>query len=148
MTDETRVTKGACHCGAVRFEGQGPIMGVDACHCATCRQLNGGPYMGVRFRDGIALIQSDALKWYDSSEWARRGFCSQCGASLLYNLKGTEFYAVSSGCIDMPADMAIGQEGFIDEKPDFYNLAGEHPRLTGAEAIARFQDNNEQRDNT
>lgn len=104
--------------------------------------------MGVRFRDGIALIQSDALKWYDSSEWARRGFCSQCGASLLYNLKGTEFYAVSSGCIDMPADMAIGQEGFIDEKPDFYNLAGEHPRLTGAEAIARFQDNNEQRDNT
>jgi hypothetical protein len=106
--------------------------------------------MGVRFHGGIILTQSDALKWYESSEWARRGFCGQCGASLRYNLKGTEFYAASSGCIDMPADIRIGREGFIDEKPDFYNLAGDHPRLTGAEAIARFRDNdnNEQKDHT
>jgi hypothetical protein len=146
MTESKQNTKGQCHCGAVQFEGNGSMLGVDACHCGTCRRLNGGPYMGVRFQDGITLIQSDSLKWYDSSEWARRGFCGQCGASVLYNLKGTEFYAASSGCLDMPTGMAIGLEGFIDEKPDFYNLAGEHPRLTGAEAVALFLKSDDQKD--
>ncbi|MGJ8560855.1 MAG: GFA family protein [Litorimonas sp.] len=146
MTDASDNTKGQCHCGAVQFEGKGPIEGVDACHCATCRQLNGGPYMGVRFHDGVTLTQSDSLKWYESSEWARRGFCAECGASLLYNLKGTDFYTASSGCIDMPEGMVIGLEGFIDEKPNFYNLAGDHPRLTGAEAVALFLKSNDQKD--
>lgn len=146
MTEPTNNTKGQCHCGAVQFEGKGGIKGVDACHCATCRQLNGGPYMGVGFHDGITLTQSVSLKWYDSSEWARRGFCGECGTSLFYNLKGTDFYSASSGCVDMPSGMSIGHEYFIDEKPDFYDFSGEHPRLTGAEAFALFPQDDAQKD--
>lgn len=141
-------TKGQCHCGAVQFEGVGPIKGVDACHCATCRRLNGGPYMGVGFHDGITLTQSESLKWYDSSDWARRGFCGECGTSLFYNLKGSVFTSVSSSCLDMPAGFSIGREYFIDEKPDFYDLAGERPRLTGAEAFASFVQTTPQKDDT
>lgn len=140
------VTKGQCHCGAVQFEGAGSVKGVDACHCATCRHLNGGPYMGVGFHDGITLLQSDALKWYESSDWARRGFCGDCGTSLFYNLKGSVFTSVSSGCLEMPTGLTIGQEYFIDEKPDFYDFSGEHPRLTGAEAFALFQKTDAQKD--
>lgn len=148
MTDETIVTRGQCHCGAVQFEGKGPVKGVDACHCATCRQLNGGPYMGVGFHNGITVTQSDALKWYESSEWARRGFCEKCGTSLFYNLKGSAFTSVSSGCLDMPDGLSIGREYFIDEKPSFYDLAGERPRLTAAEAFASFQTTTPRKDDT
>lgn len=147
MSTATTNTKGQCHCGAVRFEGKGPIKSVDACHCATCRQLNCGPYMGVGFHGGITVTQSNALKWYDSSEWARRGFCGDCGTSLFYNLKGSALTSASSGCLDMPKGTTLGQEYFIDEKPDFYDFAGEHPRLTGAEAFALFQGNDAQKDN-
>jgi len=146
MSETSENTKGHCHCGAVQFEGKGPVKGVDACHCATCRALNAGPYMGVGFHDGITLTQSKALKWYESSDWARRGFCAECGTSLFYNLKGTDFYSASSGCLDMPIEMNIGREYFIDEKPGFYELAGEHPRLTGAEAFALFPQDDAQKD--
>jgi len=138
-----QTTSGQCHCGAVAFVGKGAIESVDACHCQTCRALNGGPYLGVHFSDGVSIAASEHLTWYDSSDWARRAFCGQCGASLFYNMKGTDFYAVSSGCIEVPAGMTLGQEGFVDEKPDFYNFAGDHPRLTGAEAIASFQREND-----
>ncbi len=132
-------TKGQCHCGAVEFIGKGPIKGVDACHCSTCRQLNAGPYMGVGFHEGITLTKETDLKWYESSPWARRGFCGQCGTSLFYNLKGSEFYSVSSGCLDMPNEMSIGREYFIDQKPDFYNFDGTRPQLTAAEVFSSFQ---------
>ncbi len=147
MTEPTSSTHGQCHCGAVKFEGKGPIKGVDACHCATCRQLNAGPYMGVGFHDGLTVTHGAALKWYDSSDWARRGFCGECGTSLFYNLKGTDFYSASSGCLDMPSGMALSHEYFIDEKPDFYDFDGEQPRLTGAEAFALFQNDDGQKDN-
>jgi len=139
MTD----TQGQCHCGEVTFEGKGPIKGVDACHCSTCRQLNAGPYMGVGFHEGITLHKQDSLKWYDSSEWARRGFCDACGTALFYNLKGSDFYSVSSGCLDMPETMSLNKEYFIDEKPGFYNFGGERPQLTAAEVFASFQKSND-----
>lgn len=102
--------------------------------------------MGVGFHDGITLTQSSALKWYDSSAWARRGFCGDCGTSLFYNLKGSSFYSVSSGCLTLPDGMTIGREYFIDEKPDFYDLTGQHPRLTAAEAFALFPTNDDPKD--
>ncbi|GHA95676.1 aldehyde-activating protein [Algimonas arctica] len=146
MIDAPSNTHGQCHCGAVKFEGKGPVKGVDACHCATCRHLNGGPYMGVGFHNGITLTQSDALKWYESSAWARRGFCGECGTSLFYNLKGSAFTSVSSGCLDMPRGLTLSREYFIDEKPDFYDFSGERPRLTAAEAFASFQKLDAQKD--
>jgi len=135
MTD----IQGQCHCGAVQFTGKGPIKGVDACHCSTCRQLNAGPYMGVGFHEGITISTNKALTWYDSSEWARRGFCNNCGTSLFYNLKGSDFYSVSSGCLDMPTTLTLGKEYFIDKKPDFYSFEGERPRLTAEQVFSSFQ---------
>ena len=142
----TENTIGQCHCGSVKFEGKGPIKSVDACRCATYRQLNVGPYMGVGFHEGLTVTDgASSLKWYDSSDWVRRGFCSECGSSLFYNLKGTEFYSASSRCVDMTGGMAISHEYFIDEKSDFYDFARDRARLTAAEVFASFQkgDNND-----
>lgn len=136
----SETTTGQCLCGAVTFEGHGPVTKLDACHCDMCRQLNAGPFMGVGFHDGLTVTNGKALKWYDSSDWARRGFCAECGSALFYNLKGSDFYSVSSGCIDIPDGMTLGHEFFIDQKPDFYALAGDRPRLTAAEVFASVQE--------
>jgi hypothetical protein len=58
----------------------------------------------------------------------------------------TDEIMIAKGARHCGAARFDDQEGFMNEKPDFYNLAGEYPRLTGAEAIARFQDNNEQKE--
>jgi len=130
--------KGQCLCGDVQFET--PMPGhIDACHCTTCRSWTGGPFVGADFRDGITLTKTDGLTWYESSEWAKRGFCKTCGSSLFYCLNDNPgFWSVASGALDLPAGLHLGKEIFIDEKPDYYDLAGDQPRLTGAEAFAAF----------
>jgi hypothetical protein len=40
--------------------------------------------------------------------------------------------------LELPEGLKLGKEIFIDEKPDYYALAGDHKRLTGAEAFAEF----------
>jgi hypothetical protein len=109
-----------------------------------CRRWTGGPYVSADFRTDIILTKDDGLAWYDSSDWAQRGFCKTCGTSLFYRLKGDEgFWSVAAGTLDIPSGYTLGKEIFIDEKPDYYDFSGDQPRLTGAEAIASFQAGND-----
>lgn len=135
--------KGQCLCGDVKFKAKTDKLFAKACHCGTCRKLNSGPYLSVGVQSGIVFTKQDGLKWYDSSEWATRGFCSTCGASLFYHLKGTDFYSVSTGCLTLPESMNFEVEYFIDEKPNFYEFSGDRVRLTGAETFAAFQESND-----
>jgi len=129
---------GKCLCGDVQFETPMPRH-IDACHCDMCRRWNGGPFIGADFRENITLTKDTGLKWYDSSDWAKRGFCKTCGCSLFYCLKDNpNFWSIAGGALDLPDGLSLGKEIFIDEKPDYYDLAGDHPRLTGAEAFAAF----------
>lgn len=133
---------GQCLCGSVSFKVTSPIERVDACHCQMCRRWAGGPFMGADVREagGIAFENEDTLTWFESSDWAERGFCSKCGSSLFYRLKGRDdFWAIASGALDLPAGFEITKEIFIDEKPDFYALAGDRPRYTGEEFLAMIQ---------
>ena len=64
--------------------------------------------------------------------------CAMALSALPYppkRLSGTTLYA-SCGVFDLPAGFGIEQQIFIDEKPDWYDLAQETPRLTGEQVIA------------
>ena len=131
--------KGGCLCGGVRFEAQ--VSGtVSACHCEMCRRWTGGPMMAVHPAAPATVTRRHPLVWYRSSEWAERGFCGACGASLFYRLvQAPDDVIIAAGCFEDPAAFTgIEREIFIDEKPGFYDIAGDRPRLTGAEAIAEF----------
>ena len=137
---------GHCLCGGVSYTINGPISHVDACHCKMCQRWSGGPFIGVDLREDCVSFDSDAtLSWYESSDWAKRGFCSKCGSSLFYRLKDpTDFWAIAIGSLDQQLDGTIGQEIFIDEKPPIYALAGDRPRLTGAEFLAKLQSSSDE----
>lgn len=131
---------GNCLCGAVTFEGRGDVE-LDVCHCGMCRRWSGGPHIGAMFKDGVHLLTSDSLRWYDSSEWAERGFCCQCGSTLFYRLKqAPDEISGIAGHFDLPAGLAVKEHIFIEDKPDYYEFADNAPRLTGAEVMARFQE--------
>lgn len=131
---------GQCLCGGVKFE-TGAIDHVDVCHCNMCRRWTGGPFIGADYRNGeVKITHDESLAWFESSDWARRGFCNTCGSSLFYRLNGVdEFWAVCAGALDLPAGTKITKEIFVDEKPDYYDLAGERPRLTGPEFLASLE---------
>lgn len=131
---------GSCLCGAVQFS-TGDIHHLDVCHCTICQRWTGGPFIGADYRNGDVIVsKDDTLKWYASSEWAKRGFCSECGSSLFYRLNDVpEFWAVCAGALEMPSSISISKEIFIDKKPDYYSLAGKQERLTGPEFMASLQ---------
>ena len=132
---------GQCLCGGVSFEAKeiGPM---NACHCRMCQRWTGSLFVDVPVqKTDLAFTSEASLVWYDSSDWAQRGFCGTCGSSLFYRLKADDsHWAVLAGTLDLPQGLALTEEIFIDEKPDYYDLAGDRPRLTGAEVLAKFQE--------
>ncbi len=129
---------GQCLCGGVKFE-TGAVHQIDVCHCKMCRRWSAGPFIGADFRSGVTVTEDATLAWYESSDWARRGFCKNCGASLFYCLKeDPNFWSISAGALDLPDGLSLGKEIFVDEKPGYYDLAGDHPRLTAAEFMAQL----------
>jgi len=132
---------GQCLCGDVRFSAP-EAHHIDVCHCDMCRRWTGSAFIGVDYRvDGIELTKSKGLKLFNSSDWAKRGFCANCGSSLFYRLNdNNSFWAVSAGSLEVPKGLALEKEIFIDEKPDYYDFSGNQKKLTGAEFFASLKD--------
>ncbi|MBN9439176.1 GFA family protein [Bosea sp. (in: a-proteobacteria)] len=136
---ESAPVSGGCLCGAIRFRAVPAKPEMDVCHCGMCRRWSGGVFMAVPC--GEVTIEDDSrLGRYPSSDWGERQFCSVCGSSLFWRLRSGEGHvAVSLQSFDDLTPFTFLEEIFIDEKPGLYAFAGERPRLTGAEVMARFQ---------
>lgn len=71
------------------------------------------------------MIKKGTLKWYHSSDKVRRGFCGQCGSSLLFDPLDQEKYdwtAVALGAFDQPTTIKLDMHIFVSEKGDYYEL--------------------------
>ena len=117
MTGSDTVT-GRCLCGAVEFELRLPSKWCAHCHCSMCRRAHGAGYVTwAGFEsDHFILNKGDHhLKWYESSPGARRGFCSTCGSTMLFE---SERWAgethVALACIEGPIDREPAAHAFFD----------------------------------
>jgi len=128
---------GGCLCGAVRFTAFDVVRDYHACHCEMCRRWGGSAFMGVDV-GRVEFAGDEALVRHHSSEWAARGFCSQCGSSLFYYFKPANRYSVCAGAFDDQSGLRLSNEIFIDMKPAGYGFAGNLPCMTEAETIAKF----------
>ena len=131
---------GRCLCGAVQFEAQGEPLWVGHCHCQSCRRNTASAvatFLGyrpdqVRFTKGGRSI-------FNSSPGVRRGFCNQCGTHLLFTYLPTGSTSFSPGLFNDARGFSMDEEIFIDAKPDYYELAGDRPRLTEAEVMEKYK---------
>lgn len=126
---------GKCLCGSVRFNADAVDAEVHACHCSMCRRWSGGPGLAVQ-AGKVEFDGAEHITRYASSDWAERGFCHNCGSHLFYYLKPADLYMLWSGSFDDPSTFRLAGEIYIDEKPQGYAFAGDHPRLTGEEFLA------------
>ena len=126
---------GKCLCGAVTFTAHDVDTHVHACHCSMCRKWGGGPNLSAEV-GSVSFSGVEHIKRFNSSEWAERGFCTECGTNLFYHLKEPEKYIMCGGAFDDAEQFSLTGEIFIDEKPATYDFAGDHPRMTAAEFMA------------
>ncbi len=130
--------EGHCLCGAVRFSVTVTKKDIDCCHCSMCRRWGGGPALSV-MADGPPRFEDEtALGVFKSSAWGERVFCRTCGTSVLWRSIDGRFHSVPVALIGDPDDLRFAVEIFIDDKPAYYDFAGERTRMTGAEVEAAF----------
>lgn len=131
------VGKGSCLCGAVHFTANTMKTHIGACHCGMCRKWSSGPYMAVDCGTDVQFEGKEHVGVYNSSEWAERGFCKQCGSNLFWRMKHTQQHMMAVGLFDGKPDFTLDHQVFIDKKPDFYSFAEETTDMTEAELFAQ-----------
>ena len=127
---------GGCLCGKVRFTAENVETGFHACHCGMCRRWSGSPVFAAT-TGGVMFENDDQLAIYDSSDWAERGFCKNCGSNLFYRLKSGAYF-MSVGAFDDPTPFKMVGEIYVDHHPGGYQFAGELQQLTEADVIAQI----------
>ncbi len=105
MGEKTMPITGGCLCGAVRYEASGPPRDVQYCHCRMCQKNTGGAFSVLAgFRaDGFRITRGGPT-FYKSSDIVERGFCANCGSSLVYRYFDPDhlYVWVSVGTLDNP----------------------------------------------
>lgn len=120
MSDPAIRATGSCLCGAVRFEVQGPLRPIVACHCAQCRKTSGNYVAGTAARRvDIKVIEDRGLKWYRSSEKARRGFCAECGGNLFWAHVDAAQWTIMAGTLDPPTGLQVVMHICVADKSDY-----------------------------
>jgi hypothetical protein len=107
--DGTRLRRGGCSCGAVRFELRGEPIKVGLCHCSECRKATGGAYLAYADwpRAAFSLVGAAA-------EYAGRSFCANCGSRLFHLQEEDGSVEVMLGALDeAPGDLVPTREGWI-----------------------------------
>lgn len=135
---ETILASGACLCGGVKITANKMKSDFGACHCDMCRTWGGGPLMAVTCGSDVTFEGEENIGVYNSSDWAERGFCKQCGTHLFYRLKEGPEYHCPVGLFPDVKGLSFKHQLFIEKKPDSYSFANETQNITGEELFAAY----------
>jgi hypothetical protein len=127
---------GGCLCGAVRYEVRGSLRPVIACHCTQCRRTSGHFVAATATApQNLVLVEKKGLSWYQSSSFARRGFCRTCGSSLFWERTegASDHISIMTGTLDSPTGLETEMHIYVEDAGDYYKINDGLPQKTGHE---------------
>ncbi len=130
MTDkDVKTVRGRCLCGGVAFEATDRIRNVVYCHCKQCRSWHGN-YIGYSgcAEKNLRFTSDRTLKWYASSEDAKRGFCTDCGSSLFWKANQSDGICFTAGCLEEPTGITSESHIYVGSAGDSYELTDGLPK--------------------
>ncbi|SFG80022.1 GFA family protein [Neptunomonas qingdaonensis] len=137
MSEFNGVT-GSCLCGGVHVQVAKVANKVGACHCGMCRKWGGGPLLAVDCGTEVTFTGEENITTFASSEWAKRGFCKQCGTHLFYHLNENNQYIMPVGLLENIDELLFDHQIFIDKKPSYYSFSNKTADMTEAEVFAMY----------
>ncbi|THD85368.1 GFA family protein [Aliigemmobacter aestuarii] len=144
MTGSDLHRVGGCLCGAVRFEATLPHLNFGACHCEMCRRWTGSALLGISVpAENVVWTGEDHIATRQTSGWAKRAWCRDCGSNLWFRVTAPGPYAdqieLPIGLLDDAGGLTMTNEIYIDHKPDSFAYAGEgRTVMTRADCVAKF----------
>ena len=130
MKKRTNSKIAKCLCGRIKIKIKGKLRDVINCHCSQCMRFHGnyGAYTNCS-EDDIEFISKTTLKWHNSSNYAKRGFCSKCGASMFYKRNKNKNISIAAGMFGNPTRLKTSFNIFTKAKLDFYKLDLKLPKF-------------------
>ncbi len=129
---ETTIITGGCLCGAVQFEISKADVGTMYCHCRMCQKFTGAPVLaGTTFPADAVKYTVGSPKYYQSSKIAKRGFCADCGSSLLYQGiigQWTEWVMILTACLNDPEQFVPSYHLGVESAIPWHMVQDELPR--------------------
>jgi hypothetical protein len=123
--------QGACLCGTVRYESDGPFHMMIHCHCSMCRKHHGSAFatfVGAALDGFRWLGGEDNIESYRSSERGQRSFCRTCSSV-------TPILATEMGMALLPAGNLLDDPGvrpqahvFVGSKAPWYEITDQLPQ--------------------
>jgi hypothetical protein len=123
---------GGCQCGAVRFHVEGTLGDASVCHCRMCQKAAGNFYLPlVSVRQAKLTWTRGQPKKFQSSNFAYRGFCGNCGTPLTY--EAPDGVALAIAAFDHPEEIAPTVQWGVEAKLPYVDSISQLP---GEETMA------------
>jgi len=135
---DTGLESTSCLCGSVNIKVKTINPKFTVCHCDTCRSWGGGPFFAVQCGVDVDIQGEEKVSVYQSSPWASRGFCFDCGTHLFYRLNKTGEYNMPVGLFPTLKGLEMNMQYFSDKRPDYYCFSNTTKEMTAADIQAYF----------
>ena len=130
---------GACLCGDIAFEIDGPVDALGHCHCSMCRKSHGSAFatfVAAAPQDFRWVRGAQRVKAYESSAAGYRRFCPRCGSALPTTGDGLPFVLVPLGNVaedpgvrprlHMFTDSMAPWDTIVDDLPQYAAMPPEY----------------------
>ncbi len=134
MEEKAIKVGGGCLCGSVRYEAEAHLQGAYYCHCRTCQRASGAPAeASVPVEPGSLKFTKKKPRYFQSSPFAERGFCPDCGSRLTYRMLSGESTTVAAGSLDHPEKVVPSIHYCVDTQLPWYKTDDQLPRVRSDE---------------
>ena len=124
-------------CGAVSFRAVDMADTFSTCHCKMCQRWAGSAFSGASVKSAdLKVTGGDNIGTVQSSDFAERTFCKECGSSLWYRLTAGKYVGATSvaiGLLDDTDGLTLNHEYFSDYKNSTNELPEDRKQTTAAE---------------
>ena len=123
--------RGACLCGAVRYEIEGKVSGIGMCHCSVCRKASGAvsnAALVTAARSFRWVSGEDQLKSYSRPSGYTTTFCTSCGSPMPRRHENGKVVMLPAGSLDDDPGTGVAQHIFVGSKAGWDEIAGDAPQ--------------------
>ena len=124
--------RGSCLCRRVQYQIDGLLTDVLNCHCSMCRKLRASAFRTrakVASKDWKWISGEEFVKFYESSSGEHKGFCSECGSSLLTRFdENPEVFGFPLGTLDTDPGVQAQRHVFVGSKAPWYHITDQLPQ--------------------
>jgi len=136
------ITRG-CLCGEIRYRVNEPSIDTNYCHCRMCQKFSGAPVVAATAfpRKAVVITQGNPkyfqvtrehAAFYKSSLIAERGFCPNCGSSLLYRplvQRWSDWIVIFTASLDNPENFGPGWHLGVESQMPWLTIQDDLARI-------------------